>query len=79
MASYDRYTGEFLDLMNDMSELLNTRKHFLLGKWIQDARSNGITESEKDLYELNARDIVTLWGDKESGLHEYSNRQWAGL
>ncbi len=78
-VSYDKYTNEFLDLMNDMDELLNTRKDFLLGKWIQDARSIGITESEKNLYELNARDIVTLWGDKESELHEYSNRQWAGL
>ena len=34
---------------------------------------------EKDLYELNARNIITLWGDKESELHEYSHRQWAGL
>src|SRR5262249_16907323 len=22
---------------------------------------------------------ITLWGDKESGLREYSNRQWSGL
>jgi len=28
---------------------------------------------------MNARDLVTLWGDKESPLHEYSNRQWSGL
>lgn len=78
-ASFTKYTKQFLDLMDDMDALLATRKDFLLGKWIADARSNGIDEKEKDLYELNARDIITLWGDKESGLHEYSNRQWAGL
>jgi len=78
-ASYHVYTKQFLELMDDMDALLSTRKDFLLGKWIANARSNGIDDKEKDLYELNARNIVTLWGDKESELHEYSNRQWAGL
>lgn len=78
-VSYNRHTRAFLELMDDMDILLSTRKDFLLGKWIADARSCGIDEKEKDLYELNARNIVTLWGDKDSELHEYSNRQWAGL
>ena len=65
--------------MDDMDRLLSTRKEFLLGGWIAAARANGITEEEKNLYERNARNLVTLWGDKESGLHEYSNRQWSGL
>jgi len=76
---FKRYSIAFLQLMDDMDALLSTRKDFLLGKWINEARANGITEQEKNLYEFNARDIVTLWGDKESGLSEYSNRQWAGL
>ena len=76
---FKKYSSEFLRLMDDMDDLLNTRKDFLLGKWINEARANGVTEKEKNLYEFNARDIVTLWGDKESGLSEYSNRQWAGL
>jgi len=78
-AAYKKYSMAFLELMDDMDVLLNTRKDFLLGKWITEARANGITEKEKNLYEFNARDLVTLWGDKESGLREYSNRQWAGL
>jgi len=76
---FKQYSTEFLQLMDDMDALLSTRKDFLLGKWINDARANGISEQEKNLYEFNARDIVTLWGDKESELREYSNRQWAGL
>ena len=78
-AAWHRYSGQFLVLMEDMDRLLATRKDFLLGKWIGEARRNGITPAEKDLYEKNARDIITLWGDKESGLREYSCRQWSGL
>ncbi|MGN8068499.1 alpha-N-acetylglucosaminidase [Mucilaginibacter sp. SG564] len=78
-AQFKLYSSQFLQLMDDMDALLSTRKDFLLGKWIAEARANGITEKEKNLYEFNARDLVTLWGDKESGLREYSNRQWAGL
>ncbi|ASU36370.1 alpha-N-acetylglucosaminidase [Mucilaginibacter xinganensis] len=76
---FKKYSTAFLQLMDDMDALLSTRKDFLLGKWINEARANGITDAEKNLYEFNARDLVTLWGDKESGLREYSNRQWAGL
>jgi alpha-N-acetylglucosaminidase len=62
-----------------MNALLATRKDFLLGRWIADARSCGNTAEEKALYERNARDLITLWGDANSPLHEYANRQWSGL
>ena len=78
-AAWRRTTREFLGLMDDMDRLLGTRRDFLLGKWIGEARSNGVDPAEKDLYEKNARDLITLWGDKESGLREYSCRQWSGL
>jgi alpha-N-acetylglucosaminidase len=76
---FNKYSGQFIELMDDMDELLSTRKDFLLGKWLADARAWGADKKEKDLYEMNARDIITLWGDKESSLHEYSCRQWGGL
>lgn len=78
-AAFDSCTARFLDLMDDMDLLLATRREFLLGRWIGDARRCGATTAESDLYEKNARDLITLWGDKESGLHEYSCRQWSGL
>jgi len=31
------------------------------------------------LYEQNARDLITLWGDANNRLFEYANRQWSGL
>jgi alpha-N-acetylglucosaminidase len=43
------------------------------------ARSWGTNVAEKNLYERNARNLITLWGDKNSPLHEYSCRQWSGL
>lgn len=79
VAAYDRYTAAYLALMDDMDALLATRREFLLGRWIGDARRSAADTAEANRYERNARDIITLWGDKESGLHEYSCRQWAGL
>ncbi len=79
IISFKKYSTEFLELIEDMDILLGTRNDFLLGKWIKDARSWGVTPEEKNLYEFNARDLVTLWGNQDSELHEYSNRQWSGL
>ena len=78
-AGFKNYSGQFLQLITDMDALLATRKDFLLGPWIADARSRGVTSGEKALYERNARDLITLWGDANSPLHEYANRQWSGL
>ncbi len=78
-AAYRKYSNEFLQIITDMDSLLGTRKDFLLGQWISDARSFGTNPEEKALYERNARDLITLWGDANSPLHEYSCRQWSGL
>ena len=76
---FEKYSTEFIELIDDMDKLLATRKDFILGPWIADARSWGETEEEKALYEQNARDLITLWGGADNRLHEYSNRQWSGL
>jgi alpha-N-acetylglucosaminidase len=78
-VAFAKYSNRFLQLINDMDELLATRKDFLLGPWINNARTWGNTVAEKNLYEQNARDLITLWGGAESPLHEYANRQWSGL
>ncbi|KJD34736.1 alpha-N-acetylglucosaminidase [Tamlana nanhaiensis] len=78
-TAFNSLSAEFLELIDDIDKLLATRKDFLLGPWIADARSWGITPKEKAVYEQNARDLITLWGDANNPLHEYSNRQWSGL
>jgi alpha-N-acetylglucosaminidase len=74
-----RYSKALLELITDMDTLLATRPEFLLGKWISDARAWGNTAAEKKLYEFNAKDLITLWGDENCPLNEYACRQWSGL
>ena len=77
--AFKKYSHQFLSLISDMDRLLATQKDFLLGPWIASARSWGITEKEKALYEMNAKDLITLWGDKDCPLNEYACKQWSGL
>jgi alpha-N-acetylglucosaminidase len=70
---------KLLTVADDLDILLNSRDEFLLGKWINDAKKWGENQNEKKLYEKNAKDLVTLWGNKNSILHEYARKQWAGL
>jgi alpha-N-acetylglucosaminidase len=79
IIEFKLYSSQYLQLISDMDQLLASRKDFLLGPWIRDARSWGATVKEKAIYERNARDLITLWGDADSPLHEYANRQWSGL
>jgi len=72
----------FLDLADDLDQLLGTRKEFLLGAWIEDAKRWATTDAERRQYERNARLLVTVWGpatNNEAMLFDYSNRQWSGL
>ena len=68
-----------LELISDLDDLLATRKEFMLGTWIAAAREWGKTVEEKDLYEWNARLLITVWGFKDGSLHDYSHREWSGL
>lgn len=73
------YSKQFIALIDDMDRLLATRMDFMLGPWLSSAVRWGNNSEERALYERNARDLITLWGDANSPLHEYSNRQWSGL
>jgi len=77
--AFSNYSKQFIELINDIDKLLATRKDFLLGPWIASARNCGHNEKEKALYERNAKDLITLWGDKDCPLNEYACRQWSGL
>lgn len=75
-----RAAGErFLALIHDVDRLLRTRRAFLLGKWTGEARRWGDTPEEQAHCEWNARNLITLWGPRDSVLHEYAQKQWSGL
>ena len=73
----------FLQLILDQDRLLGTRSELRLGRWTEAARALGTTDAERDLYERNARMLLTTWGDRlqceNGGLHDYANREWNGL
>jgi alpha-N-acetylglucosaminidase len=73
-----------LEMITDLDELLSTREEYLLGKWIAEARRWGNSEDESDLYEWNARNLITMWGEKCTegqfdDLNGYALKQWSGL
>lgn len=76
---YQAGVAEFLMLIDDMDELLATRTDFLLGRWLNSARRMGVTRQEKDLYEMNARDLITLWSGPDCQIHEYACKEWSGM
>ncbi len=78
---FEKYSKMFLDMLLDLDTLQATDKYYLLGKWISDARAWGKTDSEKDLFEWNARTLLTTWGGREAsaGLDDYASKEWAGM
>ena len=79
LARFQAASNRFITLIEDMDKLLATRKDFLLGAWVSDAREWGANPVEKKQYEMNAKNLITLWGGTNSPLHEYACRQWSGL
>jgi alpha-N-acetylglucosaminidase len=69
---------DMLVLIHDLDNLLATHESYLLGKWIAGARSWAKDETEADLFDFNARNQVTLWGDNGE-IDDYAAKNWAGL
>lgn len=82
-AAVNRLSERMLGLIRDLDTLLATRREFLLGVWLGDARRYGATKDEQDLCERNARELLTTWaGEQVDDIPkstDYANRQWAGL
>jgi alpha-N-acetylglucosaminidase len=76
--------GRVVGLLNDLDQLVATREEFLLGRWLEDAKRWGKTGAEHDLYEWNARNIITLWGTQctegqNDDLNLYAYKEWQGM
>lgn len=91
MSSYQKkdshglnaHARKFLEIIVDIDTLLAADDNFLLGPWLESAKSLAITEKERQQYEWNARTQVTMWYDntetEQSKLHDYANKFWSGL
>ena len=82
-TAFEKLASYFLSLIDMQDRLLATMPDFTVGRWINDARRLAPSELEKDLFEQNARLLVTTWGRRgasEKGkLRDYAHREWNGL
>lgn len=72
-------SSEMLQIIKDIDGLVGSQTYFLVGKWIDDARSWGNTPEEKLYFEKNARNVLTTWSDGDMVLNDYAARTWNGL
>ncbi|MFC8294581.1 alpha-N-acetylglucosaminidase [Streptomyces sp. NPDC057250] len=73
---------EWNSRMELLGRLVGSDRRFLLGPWLESARSWGADPAERDRLEYDARSILTTWGGRgpsEAGLRDYANREWDGL
>jgi alpha-N-acetylglucosaminidase len=74
---------QWLGDMALLDRLLTSDPHFLLGRWLAPAHAAAGSAAEAEQFAYDQRSILTVWGDRsgadEGGLHDYANRQLAGL
>lgn len=69
-----------LQILDDLDIALSSNVHFLLGRWIQDAKNLNTSSIEVEYYEFQARNQITRWGaDNKNALNDYAGKQWGGL
>jgi len=78
-AAFVDKSKQFMEILNDLDALLDTRKDFLLGSWVNSAIRQGSDDIESKRFEREAKLQITLWGGKDALLHDYANKQWSGL
>nr|WP_243835822.1 alpha-N-acetylglucosaminidase C-terminal domain-containing protein [Gelidibacter sediminis] len=79
LSGFNRASEKFTTLLKDQDRLLNSRKEFMLGLWLEAAKSRATNPAEKDLFEYNARTQITTWSFQDSNLHDYAHREWGGM
>ena len=77
-SAFTNASGQFLQLIHDLDELLATRAEFLLGRCLEDAKRWGTTDAERARCEWNARRVLTMWG-QTAALDDYARKEWSGM
>ena len=78
---FEARTKEWMRSMAMENDLLATNEYFLLGRWLSYVPAWGHNPADLSKIEYDAHSILTTWGDRTASqdLHEYGNRDWAGL
>jgi alpha-N-acetylglucosaminidase len=77
LEELEKWSDEYLAVLEDFDRLVATRPEYRLTQWIADARRWGTSKRESDQLEWNARMQVTVWGGP--ALHDYACKGWTGL
>ena len=72
-VAFTNFSGSFMDIIGDLDDLLASDSHFMLGPWLEKAKSASASN-----YEFMARNLITLWGP-EGNILDYARRTWSGL
>lgn len=80
IEGFDRCAERYLQLIDAQEAVAAASAHFLLGTWVEDARSWGHTADESAYLIREAKRLLTCWGGRDCAiLIDYANRGWAGL
>lgn len=81
--AFHALTETWMDDMAQLDRLLATDPDFLLGRWLMHAKAAAHDDAEAAQLEYDQRSILASWGDRSGadrgGLHDYANRELAGL
>ena len=74
LKKFDKSVNDFLLVSRKLEKLMGSREEFLFGKWVGDSRARASNSKEEELYEWNARAIITTWGGRV--LYGYAIKDW---
>lgn len=75
LAQFDELTNTWMELVQQLDDVLATNADFLLGAYVERAELQNGAVGSHDL-----QNLLTTWGTKASfSLHDYANREWHGL
>jgi alpha-N-acetylglucosaminidase len=78
LESVERLTSTMLTMISETDAVLGTNINYLLGRWIDAARSWSKRPADQAQLQFNAMNLITLWGP-EGEINDYSTRPWSGL
>jgi alpha-N-acetylglucosaminidase len=71
---------KLLHILQALDGILMTSEDFMLSEWIASARASaGDDPVDKDFFEYDAGDQVTLWAPHHGPLADYAQKMWGGF
>ncbi|MET9310872.1 alpha-N-acetylglucosaminidase TIM-barrel domain-containing protein [Kribbella sp. NPDC003505] len=79
LGRFTQLTDTWLGYIAGVDDLVGTNEQYLIGRWLEQARSWGADSAESAQLEYDARKQLTSWGLRTTDLQDYAYREWSGL